>query len=65
MTFFLRLGYNNKQVVLIPNMSSIVYNNRSKVMSILILKIWKFKADFGGGKQLKTMTVTKDLPTRC
>ena len=49
MTFFLRLGYNNKQVVLIPNMSSIVYN----------------KADFGGGKQLKTMTVTKDLPTRC
>ena len=32
MNFFFRLGYNNKQVVLIPNIAStIVYNNRSKV----------------------------------
>ena len=29
------------------------------------LNVQKMKADFGGGKQLKTMTVTKDLPTMC
>ena len=62
--FWSDLTINNKQVVLILNMvPTICYGDRSKVISIIILKIRKIKAELGGWKQIKIMMVTKDLST--